>query len=734
MVQQAFSLLHPKIQEELYRMKWSKIRAFQAEAIHELVNGSDHLIISAKTAGGKTEAAFLPILSTMVDKYAGGIRALYVGPLKALINDQFRRLEELCDRADIPVHKWHGDVGQSARKSLLQDPSGVLLMTPESLEAMFINRPQALSRIFGQLAFVVIDEMHSFIGTERGAHLKSLLARVSRKSGIPVRIVGLSATLGDPDLARKWLNPTEPGRVRLVAGDGEKLIKYLIKGYLRTNGDSPRGSDPDTEGVENDYQTPLAIAEDIFSAFYAQTALIFANSRSELEYYADVLRRKVEREKLPNLFRVHHGSLSKAEREDTEQALRGDQPTATFCSSTLEMGIDVGNVKAIGQIGPPWSVNSLAQRLGRSGRRDGEASIMRMYIEANDPSLNSALPERLFPRLIQAMAMTELIFEKWCEPPEIDRLHLSTLTQQIMSVIAETGGASAATLYDCLIEKGAFVGIDKPVFVQVLRSMRAVDLIEQEPGGDIILGLEGEKIVRHHDFYSAFITPDELTVVHQGRTIGSIAFFPGMASDGYLILAGHRWKIRSIDLERKEILVEKSRGGRLPLFQGGNGADIHHVVRNKMRGILSGDLVPPYLDATAKAMLNAAREAAQKSGVLTNPWQQDGTTLWWFTWAGDRQNRTLVAIAMAAGLAVRDEGIALGFEGESLDVVLRTYRLALSSRLDPLGLAAAIPVKQAEKYETYLVPELQDLAFAARRLDVDGALEVIRNDLQRAHS
>ena len=204
----AFSRLHPPLQEALYRMRWTKLRQIQVDAIHEVFDGEGDLVIAARTAAGKTEAAFLPILSRMLSEPAQGVRAVYVGPLKALINDQFSRLEDLCSEAEIPVHKWHGDVSTSPKRRLLEHPSGVLLITPESIESLFVNHAHRLPEVFAALEFIVIDELHSFIGTERGAHLRSLMHRLGAKSRLPVRRAGLSATLG-PDLGavRRWLRP-----------------------------------------------------------------------------------------------------------------------------------------------------------------------------------------------------------------------------------------------------------------------------------------------------------------------------------------------------------------------------------------------------------------------------------------------------------------------------------------------------------------------------------------------
>jgi len=724
----AFQRLNPIIQEELYRMKWTALRPIQVDAIHAVLGSDAHLIISANTAGGKTEAAFLPILSDIVEDHASSVRALYVGPLKALINDQFRRLEELCEHAEIPVHKWHGDVGQSKKHRVLKSPGGVLLITPESIESLFINHPDKLDKLFSNLTYIVIDELHAFLGTERGAQLRSLLARLTQRENRDMRIIGLSATLGDMSSAQQWVDRRNPDNVALITSDDNKTIKYIIKGYRRLETGEECGEDSTDEEDAESIATPddFRLAKDIINTFAGKTALVFANSKKQLELYADLTGRLLSQAGQPNPFRIHHGSLSKAEREDTEEALRSSRPTATFCSSTLELGIDVGKVRAVGQIGAPWSVSSLKQRLGRSGRGEGEPSVLWLYVVEDAATEQSRPIDRLYPQLLRAIAMTELMLEHWCEPPDIERWHLSTLVQQIMSAIAEVGGASASTLYERLVARGSFENIDLQTFIRILRGMGANDLVEQTPEGTIILGLKGERIVRSFDFYSAFVTEKELRVLHRGHLIGTVSALPTTGADGFLILAGRRWKIIEINLDREEILVEPSRGGRLPLFAGSLGPDLHPRIHEKMREVLSDTKVPIYLDQVAKEMLHEARTFAQKSDILRHPFFRDGNNTIWFTWCGARVNRTLLGLGLDKGLDVSDEGIALAFEKISDTDIQAYYSQYLLEQPDPVELVKCFPVKAVEKYDGFLTNELLCESFARNYLDMPGAIKTIR--------
>jgi ATP-dependent Lhr-like helicase len=706
----AFSYLHPTIQEKLYKMRWTELRPIQKDAIQQLFTTRQNLIISAKTASGKTEAAFLPILSQIVEKKEVGVSAIYVGPLKALINDQFQRLEKLCELAEIPVFKWHGDVGSGGKVKFLKKPSGVLLITPESIESLFINHPNELSRLLGSLSFIVIDEMHSFIGSERGAQLKSLLSRVLEKSPKGVRLVGLSATFGDPELVKQWLIPRNPDSITIISDpDEEKGIEYLVRGYVLKK--------PSEDEKEKEAYAVSPVIDDIVRYFYGKTALIFVNSRELLEFYTDGTRNYLENKGLPDCFRIHHGSLSKAEREDTEDALKSNRPTATFCSSTLEMGIDVGNVSCIGQIGAPWSVNSLAQRLGRSGRKEGESSVLIMFIIEKESKENSIV-DRLHPELLRAVAMSELMLAKWNEPPQIGYYHFSTLIQQILSVIKEHGGSTAKDLFDTLVTDGSFLNVRQEDFLQILRSIGNADLIEQDGSGVLILGLEGERIVNNFEFYSAFTTPKEFSVVHKGGKIGSIQSAPDLETREFLILAGRRWEILSIDFKRCEIFVEPSKGGKVPRYFGGGGADIHPRIREKMREIVISDYVPAYLDPHAQVMLREAQNAAREAGLAKNPFVVDGVHTYWFTWTGSAKHRTLFTLGKEfAKLHVEDEEIALKFKGVSQSDILEKYKEMLASCPSPEEIAEKFQGRTSEKYDQFVPENLQIAEYAKRYID-----------------
>jgi len=711
MAENAFSLLHPSLQKMLYKMKWTQLRPIQVNTIYSVFHTEKNLILSAHTAGGKTEAAFLPILSKIIENKTDGLGVIYVGPLKALINDQFERLEKLCELAKIPVFKWHGDVPSSKKIKFLKNPSGILLITPESIESIFINHSTDVQKLFGNLFFIVIDELHSFIGTERGAHLKSLISRISSRNSKNVRIIALSATLGNIDSVRKWLLPDNVEFVDIITDSSEKKeIKFLIKGYI---------CDKIQEKQNKESPCLELLSQDIVHYFYGKTALLFINSRAMLEFYTDYFDRYLEDKNLMNLFRIHHGSLSKEEREETENELKSGKPTVAFCSSTLELGIDVGDVSRVGQIGCPWSVSSLIQRLGRSGRKENEPSIMIVFIKEAKVE-DSSIVERLYPTLLKGVAMTELMLEGWCEPPNENRIHYSTLIHQILSIITERGGIYADKLFNELVVDGPFSAITEQDFIELLRTLKNYDLVDQNPQGLIFLGLKGESIVRNYEFYSVFSTPREMNVIHKGKKIGSVMSVPDIESDRFLILAGKRWKIITADFKRGEIIVEPSKGGSLPVFFGGCEPDIHNKVREKMYDVLNRGEIPEYLDETAKDMLAYAQQTAKNAGLFETNIIQIGQDTYWFTWTGSAKHRTLLALGEFFGdLKVEDELIALKFYGVNPLDLKNTYKKIVENMPSEYEIAEKFSNREYEKYDKYLPERLKIESYANNQIDMN---------------
>lgn len=714
----AFAKLHPKIQEAVWNQRWEELRPLQVNAIEAVLDSSDHLILAAATASGKTEAAFLPILSQLAAEPAESVQALYISPLKALINDQFRRLEDLCAYADIPVHRWHGDVNASDKQRLRQSPGGVLLITPESLESQFVNHDRHLPRIYAHLRFVIIDELHAFLDNVRGIHLRSLLARLGIAVGVAPRRVGLSATIGDFAPAATFLCPEAPESVRVLEDETQrKELRVGLKAYL----DAPEPTEGDGTGAAPSTKAPAglaAVAADVAQRFRGESNLIFCNSRRQTELLADKLRLVVERERWArNPFLLHHGSLSRDLREDAERELKSGQPVTAICTSTLEMGIDIGSVRSVGQVGPTWSVASLVQRLGRSGRRDGEAQTLRLYTLDEPLTQRSSLTDRLYPELIRAIALLELHRERWLEPPENDRFHFSTCVHQVLSVCRQTGGASATHLLDVLCRRGAFRRIEANQFAALLRGLAANQLIEQVPTGELILAPAGERIVESYDFYAAFASRIEYRVEHDGQPIGVLAQDNIPAEGEFLLFAGRRWRVELIDHSGKRIAVSPAKGWKQPRFAGGIGG-LHPRVAQQMKRVLSEDSGFPYVNTTATKLLNEARQAFADAGLAAHDTVVSLSGVEWFPWRGSRVLLTLELCAKADGLKTERDNLCIRYQKLSAaEFAAHRARIAAGS-FTPGQLVTLVPDLKRDRFDEYVTEALLQAAFVSEVLDL----------------
>lgn len=729
-VSSAFDLLHPKVQKWIWQQGWDEIHDIQEYAIRKILNDHCDIVISAATARGKTEAAFLPICSDIAEKALTSVRALYIGPLKALINDQFARLDYLCEDLEILVHRWHGDVDSGKKRKFLNKPSGVLLITPESLEALFIIHGTKLGMIFKELSYVVVDELHSFIGNERGCQLQSLLHRLEIVQKRRIRRIALSATLGDMAMAAEFLRKGGSEKAELIESKGgEQEIKLQIRGYIAKdpNIEKPLNLKSDSHGdSEGDY---IAIAQHLFKTLRGTDNLIFSNSRQEVEVYADLLRRFCKREKLPNEFFPHHGSISKDLREDVEARLKDKtMPINVICTSTLEMGIDIGSVSSIAQVGVPFTVASVRQRLGRSGRR-GDPAILRMYIQERELTDKSPIQDSLRPHLVQAVAMVNLLIQKWYEPPTMGALHLSTLIQQVLSMIAQYGGVTAKDAWRCLCKTGPFAEVDQAMFGQLLRTLGECEIITQTSEGLLLLDIKGERLINHYSFFAAFTTPEEYRLVAEGKQLGTLPIAYSLAKGMYLIFAGRRWVILSVDVDKKLIELAPAKGGRPPKFVGSGGL-VDDKIREEMRSVYASTEMPIYLDKTAKDLLIEGRKFFLDYRLAVTPLSQAGRDTLLFVWKGDRIVNTLSVLLRARGLKVTIDGLAISVSDCHPEELLLNLKSIIANPVgDPKQLASTVANKGGEKHDRFLDEELLCADYSSRYFDQGGARRAIKETL-----
>ncbi|MEU8252237.1 DEAD/DEAH box helicase [Nonomuraea sp. NPDC048916] len=722
----AFERLHPKVQQWIWQQNWRELREAQEAAIAPILAGDRDVLIAAATASGKTEAAFLPICSALTEQPdSSGFAAVYISPLKALINDQYGRLDQLCAHLGITVSRWHGDVAASAKSKLLDQPEGILLITPESLEAMFVLRGWKIRDLMSCARYLVIDELHSFIGTERGAQLQSLMHRLDLVARRRVPRIGLSATLGDMGKAADFLRPRSGDDVTVIVSNSDaQELRLQLRGYVQTAPTiDPRasaahealGEDVSADDVATGDR--LAIADHLFATLRGSHHLVFANSRAAVEDYTDLLSRRCESAHVPNEFVPHHGNLSKDIREHAEARLKDrTRPATAICTSTLEMGIDIGAVTSIAQIGAPPGVAALRQRLGRSGRRGGPA-ILRLYISEPEATPTIHPADELRAHLVQAIATVELLLQRWYEPPPAEALHLSTLIQQILSLIAQHGGITPADAYRTLCAQGPFHAVDSPTFATLLRDLGTADLIRQENDGLLLHADAGERLVNHHTFYTAFAAPTEYRIVTEGRTLGSLPIEQPIPEGSLLIFAGRRWRILSIDMHLKLIEVTRASGGRPPRFTG-TGPLIHDRIRTTMRRLYEQTTIPAYLDATAQHLLTEGRAAYHRLGLHDNPLVGYGNDTLLFPFRGDAIMTTLALALHIHGVDVARYGLALLISDTSPQAAADLLaNLASAGIPDALDLAGPISDKRIDKYDDVIGEELLTRSYS-RRLDV----------------
>ena len=741
---EAFELLAEPVQRWIWQKRWTSLRDIQERAIPYIVDGDDDLIIAAATAGGKTEAAFLPLISKAFTTGNGsGFDLIYVGPLRALINDQFRRLEDLCETLEMPVHPWHGDISQAVKARARKNPRGILLITPESLEAMFVLRGAEVPHLFADTQAIVIDELHALLDSERGLHLRSLLTRLELSVGRRIRRVGLSATLGDMALANTYLRPEAPDKVgQLVSRSDEHELRVQLRAYIegrRTEHSDTEDDQADDADVQ-DLAATRAVGEHIFDKLRGSNNLVFAGSRGHVELYADLLRRMCEEKRLPNEFFPHHASLSREHRGFVEKRLKdGGLPLTAICTSTLELGIDIGDVTCVGQIGAPWSVAALKQRLGRSGRRAGQPSILRMYAIEPETEADSHPVDTFHLGLVRSIAMVELLVEGWCEPPKAEALHLSTLTHQILSVIAERGGVSAQRLFATLCDRGPFRSVDPALFGRLLRQLGEPDvaLIEQAPDGTLLLAREGERVVEHYSFYAVFQTPQEYRVVHDAKTLGTIPVDMPLTPDMTIIFVGRRWRVLEVHDGERVIEVAPDYAGKPPRFGGGTG-EVHEIVIRRMRDVLLADIVPSYLNNTAAEVLRSARAAYRRSGLDDVPIQPLGEDQHILApWSGTVGSNSLAIMLSCLDYRVStfDGILDVSSTGSKSKSLISELEKVAADKMDlPNLIRGRAGALISEKFHHYLGDDLLLSDALSRRLDLNAVPEIAQSLCSRLKS
>ncbi|WP_068505169.1 DEAD/DEAH box helicase [Paenibacillus kribbensis] len=722
MTQNPFHRLAPFLQEFIYKKKWNELRAAQVEACRICFDTPHHLLIAAGTASGKTEAAFFPALTELHECPSQSVGILYIGPLKALINDQFERLKELMQGSPIPVWHWHGDVSQSEKTKLVRSPSGILQITPESLEGLLMNRPNAIPSLFGDLRYVIVDEVHAFMGADRGIQVLSQINRLERMTGVRPRRIGLSATLSDYDSAKAWLGAGSQQAVEVVSSSTGRKLRLRVDHFSFPDA-------RDEEQAEQLQNAKKAYYNHIYESAYLKKALIFTNSRSDAELTTLEMRKVAARRHQPDVFYVHHGSISAMLREEAENALKsGPGPAVAAATLTLELGIDLGELERIVQLGAPYSTSSFVQRLGRSGRREDKASEM-MFVIHEEEDEEAPLPARIPWTLLRAIAVIELyVRHKWVEPLETRRLPIGTMYHQTMSILKSMGEAEPVDLARAILTLPSFREVTPEQYKTFLNYLIQTDHIQWTEDKNLIIGLTGEKIVNNFRFYAVFKDDEEHSVYNGSEEIGSITTVP---PPGYCFsLAGKLWKVVEVDTKHKAVYVKAAKG-KVDTLWLGSGGDIHTLVTQKMREVLAGEEIYSYLSPEAVNRLERARRLARESGLLKEiVIPAGGDSLFILPWVGSKQFRTmerLIKQTLSTRLSLRSvvpmEPYYLIVSGRSDAPTLLQEMILACNNCNEEQLLEDKEAPYLGKYDEFVAPDLIRSAFLVDGLDLKGLVK-----------
>ncbi len=736
---QAFERYAPFVQDYIYRNHWENLRAIQVAAADAIFNTDENLLLTASTASGKTEAAFFPIITLFSEDPPASVGAIYIGPLKALINDQFLRLNDLCAEANIPVWHWHGDVAQTHKAKLMKHPSGILQITPESLEALLLHKHAAVAKLFGDLRFIVIDEVHSLLRGDRGGQTLCLIERLSRLAGVNPRRIGLSATIGDPEGTGAFLS-LGTGRKTIIPkieAKGSKWRLSMEHFYVKDVQAAEDRTDIEALPVLEEKTDSAPERADpgigyIFEHTRGKKCLVFVNSREECETVTTTLRQYCEYNHERDRFLIHHGNLSASYRETAEGIMKDDsQYMTTVTTATLELGIDIGRLERAFQIDAPWTVSSFLQRMGRTGRRESPPEMW-FVMREDEPEPRAMLPSTVPWKLLQGIALVQLYLEeRWVEPPRLDRLPYSLLYHQTMSTLASCGELSPRALADRVLRLHYFHRITQEDYKLLLRHLVETNHLQRTEQGGLIVGLAGERVVNSFRFYGVFQENEEYTVRSESQELGTVVMPPPVGEK--LAIAGHVWLVLDVDHKRHLVYCEQVKGS-IPAYFGQCPGDLHTKILTRMRQVLREDRQYPYLMKNAVARLEQARFTAAHSGVGEMPLINLGGNMWCLLpWVG-----TYPFLALERFLKIKC-GDRLGLKnmdsarpyymqftmkadaGEFFRVVSEEIR----KPIDPLELVYPKELPLFDKYDEYLPEALVRKGFAYGVLDLEGLRKAV---------
>lgn len=691
-----FHKYEPRLREAIVaRLGWSSLRPVQELAGDALLRGANAVVL-APTAGGKTEAAMFPVLNELVRSPSRAVGALYLAPIKALLNNQAERLGTYTEMVGLRRFVWHGDTTQAAKRAFLREPTALLMTTPESLEVMLASARVPAHKLFADLRMVVIDEVHALAGTDRGAHLMSVLERIAQLTVNDVQRVGLSATVGNPDAILVWL-----------AGSSRRHGVVI---------DPPKA--PASRRVEVRYEEDaLDVAADVARLASGKKCLVFCESRAITEEVATRMKGSgIE-------VHVHHSSVSLEARQAAEARFARGRNTAIICTSTLELGIDVGDLDRVFQVESAGSVSAFLQRMGRTGRREGAVANTTFLCTSTDT-------------ILQATALVDLARRGWVEPVRLNARCWPVLVHQLLALTLAHGATTAHEAWEVLHRVPDLAGIDRDEFDRVVAHLIGEDYLFAD-AGRLAMGGKAEKVYGRKNFmelYTVFSSQQPYAVMTaQGRDLGTLdqGFVDTLDSGRTaFLLSGRAWIAMHVNHKDRQVLVEPAPRGRKPSWTSYLPQFLGPEICRAMRDVLLSDEPVAYVTGEAALRLQSRRD---ELGVLL----RDGADtlvgageVTWLTFAGGRINLTIkYALQAMMGWEVVADNVRV--RAKSNSILQREWQSAVFALANVDAwrdllpkVRAALPEYRLSKFQRALPDWAQAEMVEAYLLDVGGVVAV----------
>ncbi len=693
----AFARFPPRLQEAIVsRLGWTSLRPVQELAGEAILDGKNAVVL-APTAGGKTEASMFPALASLVEREPDGVGVIYIAPIKALLNNQEDRLGTYAEMVGLRRFVWHGDVNDAAKRKFVREPAEILMTTPESLEVMLVSPRSPVQRLFKDLRLLVIDEVHALAGTDRGAHLMSVIERLAPSSQNDIQRVGLSATVGNPEQILMWLKGSSKREGVVVDPPKAPAKRDLFVGL---------------------HDSVVGLAGEAAARASGKKSLFFCQSRALTETVAERMRgRSID------VF-VHHSSVSLEERRAAEERFAHGTNACIVCTSTLELGIDVGDLDLVFQANAPSTVSSFMQRMGRTGRRAGTSANTTFLCE--DPEA-----------VLQAVALIELAREGWVERVADQQRCWPVLVHQLLALTLQHGAISAERCWEQLSRVPDFRAITRPEFDETIEHMKKEDFLF-EAGGLLSMGQKAEKVFGKKNFlelYAVFSSPVLYRVVTTGgRDLGSLEqnFVDRLVEDmSSFLLGGRAWTVERVSHDDRVVVVREAPGGRKPSWGGFVPQHLGFELCQRMKRVLTETGRFPYVDEPGSKHLDEKREdlgdLLRRSGHAV---QLDGSVGRWWTFAGGRINHTLkYGFEVAAGWKVVADNFQLRIEGDGVgheSVRAAIGKMATTAFWDTpevrRAVLARLPGYRLSKFQDCLPEKFALEVIENYLLDVDGTV------------